>query len=433
MPPSEQLAWAADTSVPVLARLSAAHADCRGRQEARLKEWHKTQAPAMEMQMKMMEETIQILERELKATQASLAKAEAEERSGGRSALGTPADLELMLGVLEDKVIRTLQELETARRLTYFPAVEGYQLRFNYKDTFLGFKELLLEQLSGLLSLSITPGVGAAGQSAKLPTVILKIAGSGASSSSSSSSGDNNDGGGALLRFLGEGISIVTRREMLGVSLTPNISLPRMDITARFVATIPLVYLPRRKSWKPEAGFKIELLHFTEATPGATDQILRVVIQGVVEGLLKTYVHRQLGPFLGDYLRAATDGIDLEMEVAVRGVPISTFDAKLSEWAAQAAARQKKAPKGTPSTLAAATVAASNNGSDLSHEEEAAAASAARLIGMTAEQVGMLSQVQALLPSLDVSSSISSSGSASVSVSGGLSSRKTDIFGNKVE
>ena len=86
-----------------------------------------------------------------------------------------------MLGVLEDKVIRTLQELETARRLTYFPAVEGYQLRFNYKDTFLGFKELLLEQLSGLLSLSITPGVGAAGQSAKLPTVILKIAGSGAS------------------------------------------------------------------------------------------------------------------------------------------------------------------------------------------------------------------------------------------------------------
>ena len=53
---------------------------------------------------------------------------------------------------------------------------------------------------------------------------------------------------------------------MLGVSLTPNISLPRMDITARFVATIPLVYLPRRKSWRPEAGFKIELVFKRRAT-----------------------------------------------------------------------------------------------------------------------------------------------------------------------
>ena len=52
----------------------------------------------------------------------------------------------------------------------------------------------------------------------------------------------------------------MTRREMLGVALTPNIIMGRMDLTARFVATIPLVYLPRRKSWRPEANFKLELL-----------------------------------------------------------------------------------------------------------------------------------------------------------------------------
>jgi hypothetical protein len=134
--------WEADASAPVLARLSAAHADCQGRQEALKQAWHKVQAPAMELQMKTMEETIVILERELKQAAASLAKAEAEERSGGRSAVGAPADLELMLGVLEDKLIRTTTELETARRLTYFPAVEGYQLRFSFKDTFVAFKEV---------------------------------------------------------------------------------------------------------------------------------------------------------------------------------------------------------------------------------------------------------------------------------------------------
>ena len=63
------------------------------------------------------------------------------------------------------------------------------------------------------------------------------------------------------------------------------------------------------------------------------DPLLRVVIQAVVEGLLKTVVHRQLGPHLGDYLRAATDGMELEMEVGVRGVPIRTFDAPLADWA----------------------------------------------------------------------------------------------------
>ena len=50
-----------------------------GDEEALRQAWKKVQAPAMELQMKTMEETIVILERELKNTAASLAKAEAEE------------------------------------------------------------------------------------------------------------------------------------------------------------------------------------------------------------------------------------------------------------------------------------------------------------------------------------------------------------------
>lgn len=162
--------------------------------------------------MKTMEETLTILEREVKSTAAALAKAEAEERSGGRSSVGSPSDLEPMLGVLEDKLIRTNQELEQARRLTYFPSVDGYVLRFSYKDTFLGFKELLLEQLSGVIALSIQPGTGADEQAARVPQVVLRIAGNGGGSEA-----------GALLRFLGEGVSLVTRTgKMLGVSLSPN-------------------------------------------------------------------------------------------------------------------------------------------------------------------------------------------------------------------
>jgi len=139
--------------------------------------------------------------------------------------------------------------------------------QFSYKDFFLGFKELLLEDLSGALSVSITPGVGAAGASApRLPQVVLKLEG-----------GPGGEAG-ALLRFLGEGVSLVTRREMLGVTLSPNINFTRIDVAARFVATIPLTYLPRRKLWRPDAGFRIELLHFRESnSTGAPDQVLRVL------------------------------------------------------------------------------------------------------------------------------------------------------------
>jgi hypothetical protein len=365
--------------------------------------WHKVQAPAMESQMKMMEETIVLIEREVKATAASLSKAESEERRGGLSSVGTPADLELMLGVLEDKLVRMTHDLEQARRLTYFPAVDGYQLRFSYKDMFLGFKELLLEQLSGSLALSITPGVGADSQAARVPKVVLRLGGSdgncgsgggGSGGGSSASGGGEGEvgGGGALLRFLGEGVSLVTRREMLGVSLSPNISLNRINVEAAFTASIPLSYLPRRKVWRPDAGFKFELLTFREgaSSQGADrsnapdQQLLRAVIGAVVEGLLKTLVHRQLGPHLGDFLRDAKDGVELAMDVSVRGVPIRTFDAPLAEWAA--------------GKLAGAA-----------HDLEAAA-DAARLLGLSKSQLGSLAKAQRLLPSLPSDAGFSSIG-----------------------
>ena len=92
------------------------------------------------------------------------------------------------------------------------------------------------------------------------PQVVLRIAGpSGDGASGTPSAGTGGAEAGALLRFLGEGVSLVSRREMLGMSLAPNITMQRLDITARFVATIPLQYLPRRKSWRPETGFKIEV------------------------------------------------------------------------------------------------------------------------------------------------------------------------------
>ena len=112
------------------------------------------------------------------------------------------------------------------------------------------------------------------------------------------------------------------------------------------------------------------------------DPLLRVVIQAVVEGLLKTVVHRQLGPHLGDYLRAATDGMELEMEVGVRGVPIRTFDAPLADWAS---GKLNSAMKDAKEAERAAA-------------ESTAAAEAARLLGLSGEQMRMLLDAQAKLP-----------------------------------
>ena len=408
MKASEEVpAWAADTSAPALARLLAAHADSKGHDEKMRSNW-RSQLPALEAQMKTMEETIGLLEREVKTTAATLAKVESDERRGGHSYMGSPAEFELTLGALEDKLLETSRELEKLRRLTYFPDVDGYTLRFSNQGTFLGFKELLLEQISGSLSLSVTPGVGAAGQATRVPTVVLRLSGpssssgigggssdgSGGSSSNGGSggsgSGTGNGGGGgggaetgALLRFLGEGVSLVTRREMLGVALAPNLSMQRIDVAARFVATIPLSYLPRRKLWRPDSGFKIELLHFHEAGPGAPDQLLRVVIGAIVEGLLKTFVHRQLGPHLGDYLRAATDGVELEMELSIRGVPIRTFDAPLSEWAA---------------------------GKLSSYDQETACSDAAALLGLSSDGLEALLDAQRSLPAMPTEGNFSSIG-----------------------
>ena len=275
----------------MLARLMAAHAESEGRAELRKTQWHKVEAPALETQMKAMEETLVLLEREMKTAAAALAKAEVEEQRGGLSSGGTPADLELRLGVLEDKLMLTTQSLEEARRLSYFPAAEGYLLRFSYNDTFLGFKELILEQLSGTVHLSITPGVGAEGQEARVPTVVLTLGGSRDAEPCASEA--------CRARFLGEGVSLISRREMLGVALAPNISLQRMDVAIRFAARIPLIYYPRRRAWRPDAGFKIELLDVGESTStasgfGAPEHLLRVLLQSLVEGLVKTFVHKQV-------------------------------------------------------------------------------------------------------------------------------------------
>ena len=35
----------------------------------------------------------------------------------------------------------------------------------------------------------------------------------------------------------------------------------------------------------------------------------------------------------GDYMREATGGVDIDMEIEVKGVPIRTFDAPLGAWA----------------------------------------------------------------------------------------------------
>ena len=307
----DSASWQDAEGAPVLARLMAAHVESEGRQETERARWRKFEAPAMESQTRTMEEMIAMIEREMRNASAALAKAEAEERRGGLSSGGTPAELELLLGVLEDKHLLTSQELEKTRRLSYFPVAEGYQLRFSYGDTFLGFKELLLEELSGSVTLSVSPGVGAEGQEARVPTVVLQLGGPGssglgggrqASASGQSSTGEQGSSelpggtgaGGALLRFLGEGVSLVSRREMLGVALSPNISLAKMDVSVRFAATIPLVYFPRRRAWRLATGFKIELMQDREASGGAPEHLLRALIQSLVEGVMKTIVHRQV-------------------------------------------------------------------------------------------------------------------------------------------
>ena len=62
--------------------------------------------------------------------------------SGGGGGGGS-ADIELLLGQLEDKLLRTQHDLEDARRAHYFPAASGFSLRFSYNDTYVGFKARL--------------------------------------------------------------------------------------------------------------------------------------------------------------------------------------------------------------------------------------------------------------------------------------------------
>ena len=103
-------------------------------------------------QINAMEETIGLLEREMKLAQGQLAKAERSEAAakaagggggGGGGGGSSSADIELLLGQLEDKLLRTQHDLEDARRAHYFPAASGFSLRFSYNDTYVGFKARL--------------------------------------------------------------------------------------------------------------------------------------------------------------------------------------------------------------------------------------------------------------------------------------------------
>jgi hypothetical protein len=98
-------AWSEASGAPVLARLSAAHAEFDNQREALVRTWRR-ETPAMELQIRTLEETIVLLEREVKSTAALLAKA-VEDGSGA-------ADLELVLGAFEDKLMRTSQEVGAA-------------------------------------------------------------------------------------------------------------------------------------------------------------------------------------------------------------------------------------------------------------------------------------------------------------------------------
>jgi hypothetical protein len=286
------------------------------------------------LQMAAMEETIVLLQKEVKVTAAQLepftkggaappsAESSREESSPARAAA---SDLEVKLGQLEDKLLRTEQDLEEARRAHYFPSVDGFTLRFSYQERYyLGFKSFLLERLCGRLRLRVTSGVDADGHR-RVPSVHVRFEGGAAGG------GAKDDG--ALLRFLGEGVSLYSRREVLGMSLAPNITLQRMDVSARFVADVPLVYLAKRRAWRLEEGFGIELLHFKQDKAadlgGAGEHMMKMVVQAAVEGLAKKLLLDQLGRNLGQYLVAARHGAELVLDVDVAGIPVATFEAPL--------------------------------------------------------------------------------------------------------
>ena len=327
-----------DTNAPLPSfetRFNSAHANDAAREATARAQWRK-EMDRLQIQMQAMVESIGLLEREVVRTTEKLAQAqhEAEAEGGVGRAASTAADLELLLGQLEDKLMCTEHELEGARRLWYFPTPDGYKLRFSYQDNFLGFKELLVEQLRGTLRFSVTPGIAADG-SEQPPKVRLAWEGSG--------EGIGKEPGG-LLRFLGEGVSLYSRREMLGVALSPNITLERMDVSARFAANIPLVYNHSRRAWRLEEDFKIELLKFnTEASahgqpPAAAgggqpvqESMVRAVMSGIVEAVTRQLLVRKLGPTLGEYLRRARHGAELVLELDVRGIPVRTLHAPLGE------------------------------------------------------------------------------------------------------
>ena len=62
----------------------------------------------------------------------------------------------------------------------------------------------------------------------------------------------------------------------------------------------------------------------------------------VVEGLLKQVMMRQLGPHLGDYLQDASEGLELELELGVEGIPVDTFEAPFAAAAAERSSGERR-------------------------------------------------------------------------------------------
>ncbi len=114
------------------ARLAAVSAHEAERLASQQAAWRR-ESEALGLQISAMEETIALVEREIKIASAQLEKEAAAKESAAEGERSS--DREVLRAQLEDKLLRTQQELEEARLAYFFPQVEGYQLRFSYGET----------------------------------------------------------------------------------------------------------------------------------------------------------------------------------------------------------------------------------------------------------------------------------------------------------
>jgi len=238
------------------------------------------------------------------------------------SSAGDAADIEVKLGLLEDKLASTQGELNECRRAHYFPASEGYRLRFSVRDMYIGFKDLHLEQLAGGVELHVasasTSSRASKGGRTQYPKITIRWHGDAAAGA--------DEAAGGLLQFVARGVSLVNRTEVLGAEFSPTIGFGRLAVSARFVAEIPLVYKAKRRKWKFERGFGIQLLE-CKTNLGPSDMSpVRLVVSAVIERIIKKVVLSQIGPYLGSYLCQARHGATVSLGLDISGPPASLFE-----------------------------------------------------------------------------------------------------------